>query len=227
MEFKEKLKKLRLEKGISQQTLADAIMISRSAIAKWENGLGLPNEQSLELIAAYFGVNKNQLIDDIGTESTIVEKNQKISDLKKTAIVALSVACALLIAVVILLVAYIIGVKGQKTNYGNSGNNIPPLKREYVLDFLDNDDVEFSLQPDGTYKVFDVLLNDRTYFRIYEKTTGNAVRVGDMTNPHREWLTFDSGDLIYLALPNSGTYDVTLTEEIIGGDLFAVHAVVS
>jgi len=28
-------------------------------------------------------------------------------------------------------------------------------------------------------------------------------------------------------LPNSGTYDVTLTEEIIGGDLFAVHAVVS
>lgn len=38
MEFKDKLKKLRTEKGISQQALADAIHISRSAVAKWENG---------------------------------------------------------------------------------------------------------------------------------------------------------------------------------------------
>lgn len=34
MEFKDKLKQLRNEKGISQQVLADAIHISRSAVAK-------------------------------------------------------------------------------------------------------------------------------------------------------------------------------------------------
>ena len=41
MEFSEKLKELRSEKGISQAKLAVDIHISRSAVAKWENGLEL------------------------------------------------------------------------------------------------------------------------------------------------------------------------------------------
>lgn len=40
MEFSERLKELRSEKGISQAKLAADIHISRSAVAKWENGLG-------------------------------------------------------------------------------------------------------------------------------------------------------------------------------------------
>jgi len=46
MEFKDRIRELRLERGLSQQALADAIYISRSAIAKWENGLGLPGSYS-------------------------------------------------------------------------------------------------------------------------------------------------------------------------------------
>ncbi|MBQ3041228.1 MAG: helix-turn-helix transcriptional regulator, partial [Clostridia bacterium] len=56
MEFSEKLKELRSEKGISQAKLAADIHISRSAVAKWENGLGLPNDESLKLLADYFGI---------------------------------------------------------------------------------------------------------------------------------------------------------------------------
>ena len=51
MEFSEKLRQLRNEKGISQTKLAADIHISRSAVAKWENGLGLPNDDSLKLLA--------------------------------------------------------------------------------------------------------------------------------------------------------------------------------
>ena len=47
MEFCDKLKELRAEKGVSQTKLAADIHISRSAVAKWENGLGLPNDESL------------------------------------------------------------------------------------------------------------------------------------------------------------------------------------
>ena len=39
MEFCDKLKELRTEKGISQTKLAADIHISRSAVAKWENGV--------------------------------------------------------------------------------------------------------------------------------------------------------------------------------------------
>ena len=58
MEFKDKLKQIRKERGISQQALADAIFVSRSAIAKWESGLGYPNETSMSALLEYFEVDK-------------------------------------------------------------------------------------------------------------------------------------------------------------------------
>ena len=77
MEFKEKLKKLRAEAGISQQALADAIFVSRSAVAKWENGLGLPSPASSEALAKYFGVSEEHLKSNEADEE-YVEKNQKL-----------------------------------------------------------------------------------------------------------------------------------------------------
>lgn len=56
MEFKDKLKEIRTANRLSQQALADAIHISRSAIAKWENGLGDPSADAMEALTAYFGV---------------------------------------------------------------------------------------------------------------------------------------------------------------------------
>ena len=56
MEFKDKLKALRSDRKLSQQALADAIHISRSAIAKWENGLGLPSQDALESLVGFFGL---------------------------------------------------------------------------------------------------------------------------------------------------------------------------
>ena len=56
MEFYDKLKELRAAKGVSQNKLAADIHISRSAVAKWENGLGLPNDESLKLLNLPFSL---------------------------------------------------------------------------------------------------------------------------------------------------------------------------
>lgn len=64
MEFKDKLKKLRIENGLSQEALADAVHISRSAIAKYENGNGNPSEETLKALAVYFGVDVSELKSD-------------------------------------------------------------------------------------------------------------------------------------------------------------------
>ena len=79
MEFSEKLKQLRAERGITQSTLAEAIHISRSAVAKWENGLGLPNEDSLRLLSKYFGVPDSELMVDKKAEEIVVSKNRTIN----------------------------------------------------------------------------------------------------------------------------------------------------
>ena len=101
MEFKDKLKKLRKEKGISQQQLSESIFISRSAVAKWENGLGFPSEESLEALSKYFEVPKDFWTTE-EPEAVIVAKNKKISRLstilKICIIVVLLAVSALFIA---------------------------------------------------------------------------------------------------------------------------------
>ncbi len=56
MEFKEKLKDLRTKKEKSQSELAKDIFVSRSTVAKWENGLGLPSDDNLKTLCEYFNV---------------------------------------------------------------------------------------------------------------------------------------------------------------------------
>ena len=94
MEFSEKLRQLRNEKGISQTKLADDIHISRSAVAKWENGLGLPNDDSLKLLADYFGISIDDLIPNKSNEEIFVSKNKTIDQQKKI-IIGFAAGCAI------------------------------------------------------------------------------------------------------------------------------------
>ena len=77
MEFKDKLKQLRKEKGLTQAQLADAIFVSRSTIAKWENGLGLPSAESMAALKTYFAVPPQEIVTT-EPEAVIVEKNRKL-----------------------------------------------------------------------------------------------------------------------------------------------------
>ena len=82
MEFREKLRKLRLERGLSQQELADGIFVSQSAEAKWENGLGLPSEASREALAAFFDVPAAALLtkEDCGAIADFLESHSYRND---------------------------------------------------------------------------------------------------------------------------------------------------
>lgn len=112
MQFNEKLKELRTKKGVSQSELADGIYVSRSAVAKWENGLGLPSNESLRLLAEYFEVSADELYADSSTEKAIVNKNQIISRSRKLLII-ISTACAVAVTAIIVL-AIVLGYQMNK-----------------------------------------------------------------------------------------------------------------
>ena len=76
MEFSDRLKSLRETKGVSQQALANAIYVSRSAIAKWENGLGMPNKESQKSLCEYFKISIDELVSD--NDFSSVKKNVTI-----------------------------------------------------------------------------------------------------------------------------------------------------
>ena len=81
MEFKDKLKQLRLSKDLSQEALAKELMTSRSTYAKWETGIRLPNSASLQLIANYFNIEVSQLFDDKETTNLAIKTNERLNDL--------------------------------------------------------------------------------------------------------------------------------------------------
>ena len=63
MAFADKLRQLREEHGLSQAALAKRIFVSRSAVAKWENGLGLPDDGNLQALCDYFHVKEEWLME--------------------------------------------------------------------------------------------------------------------------------------------------------------------
>lgn len=54
MTLGEKLKKLRTDKDLTQEELAEILYVSRTAVSKWESGRGFLNIESLKAISKYF-----------------------------------------------------------------------------------------------------------------------------------------------------------------------------
>ena len=62
MEFHEKLQELRKSRSLTQEKLAEALFVSRTAVSKWESGRGYPGIDSLKEIARFFSVTVDELI---------------------------------------------------------------------------------------------------------------------------------------------------------------------
>ena len=60
--FSERLKELRLEKGLSQTAVANATGLSQNAIAQWENENRVPNANAVILLAKFFVVSTDYLL---------------------------------------------------------------------------------------------------------------------------------------------------------------------
>lgn len=73
MEFNEKLQSLRKQKGLTQEELAEALFVSRTAVSKWESGRGFPSIDSLKAISKYFSVSLDNLLS--GEEILSIAEN--------------------------------------------------------------------------------------------------------------------------------------------------------
>uniref|UniRef100_UPI00405763A5 helix-turn-helix domain-containing protein n=1 Tax=Acetatifactor sp. TaxID=1872090 RepID=UPI00405763A5 len=57
------IKRLRQSKGVTQEQLAESMHISGQAVSKWENETALPDITFLPMLADYFGVTIDELLD--------------------------------------------------------------------------------------------------------------------------------------------------------------------
>ena len=96
MEFNEKLQQLRKQRGLTQEELAEAIYVSRTAISKWESGRGYPNIESLKALSKFFAVSIDELLTGEKILDIAEEENKfKISRIKNLVFAILDIAVLL------------------------------------------------------------------------------------------------------------------------------------
>lgn len=106
MNFGEKLFKLRKEKGMSQENLADQIGTTRQAISKWENNQGFPEVEKLLQLSNVFEVSVDYLLKDDKTINCSNEKGYYVSKELTTGYIANEKKVSFLISLSFMFLAF-------------------------------------------------------------------------------------------------------------------------
>ncbi len=183
--FSEKLKELRKNKGITQEELAEQIFISRSAIAKWEQGKGLPNKESLNSLASFFNITIDELFDD--NDSLIVIENIEKNARKN---IRNLIIC---FSIIILIITSIVVITTTSNNYKLEENEFFSKKQltEYGfsnIEKINGEDFFLSITtiyPNSIYKFHSNIDNKMTYDE-YAKYIFDSLRM----SPYVSYLSF-------------------------------------
>ena len=74
-DISKKLKELRAAAGLSQEKLAEQLMVSRQAISKWENGEALPDMENMIALAKLYNTSLDGLVGIKVEEKTVENEN--------------------------------------------------------------------------------------------------------------------------------------------------------
>ena len=131
MEFNEKLQELRKSRSLTQEELAEALFVSRSAISKWESGRGYPSIDSLKEMSRFFSVTVDDLI--CSDEMISVAENEK-RELADKYVSLICNALDILMAILLFIPAFGNGRDSPETVslFGLSGIN-PPVKIVFAV----------------------------------------------------------------------------------------------
>ena len=147
--FSERLKQLRIEKGLSQQELADMLCVVRQTISKWEKGLSLPDAEMLVKLADALGVSVNELLgiqmENQTTQTEIIEQLMKINEqlviknrrsrkIWKAAAVVLSIFIFFNLVLAIFAVVLFMANKSTLSGTGSSEFVVESVSEEVLKD---------------------------------------------------------------------------------------------
>lgn len=105
MIFGERLKKGRINKGWSQEKLAEQLFVSRQSVSKWETGQNYPSIEIIIKISDLFDVTIDELL-----RSDEELKNKVIKDGKQLAYPKLKFICDVLVVIGVVLLLVKIGI---------------------------------------------------------------------------------------------------------------------
>lgn len=116
-----KIQKLRKQRGLSQEQLAESLGVSRQAVSKWEAEQSVPDIDKIVLICDYFGVTTDYILrnedlscSQIAQSTNAIENEEKKENTenkkKSTILLAVAVMLYILCIVPIILIQNTFGV---------------------------------------------------------------------------------------------------------------------
>lgn len=93
--FKDKLRELRINKGLTQEELAEKIFVSRSAICKWELGNGIPSQANVDALCDFFDIKEEWLLDREDLKRCIANFNNINTKINLTSLIGIFLSIAL------------------------------------------------------------------------------------------------------------------------------------
>ncbi len=109
MEVGKKLKEARLNAGLTQEHVADKIMVSRQTISNWENGKSLPDIVSVMNMSDLYQISLDELLKGDQKMREKVEKDVKIFKSNKRLILTTSII-VMIVTITYLLSVYVGGI---------------------------------------------------------------------------------------------------------------------
>ena len=111
--------KLRKEKKMTQQELADKLNVTDRAVSHWENGRSIPDVSLFKTICEVFDISVNELItgEKLSKEKLIIQSDENIintlKDSKKNKNKFQKIIIILIIGIIVLLIAVLLGFKNK------------------------------------------------------------------------------------------------------------------
>lgn len=85
--FSQNLQKLRAEKNISQEQLADKIGVSRQSVSAWESGKSSPELDKLIALSELFEISLDELTGEISNKKANFNKKEYEKSYQKIALI--------------------------------------------------------------------------------------------------------------------------------------------
>lgn len=172
--FKDKLKELREKEGLSQQELADKLFVSRSAVAKWENGNGIPSDVNLDAICNLFEVSKNELFGE-----AIINEFRETKNIKNKYKLGLLISLVLSSIIIILSsTIFIIQEHKHELEYERFKDTMRENLNEPVVGFGNVDELYLNLINSKILNNVDnVFLNENDFYIVKYTNSQDIVEI--------------------------------------------------
>lgn len=180
MRLSEKIKAYREKNNITQQELADKLFVSRSTVAKWEQGRGLPSNELLEKLSSELNISLEELIDEKELRSLTIDNNNNIKEQKKStkAIFIILLSVVLILSGIFAIVLYNMNQKVEQE-----------IKYAYCIAEVDGQNIKVaSKRPSIDYFEMEISVDDESFF-CWDKY-GQVCQLSTIQTGYKVYVTY-------------------------------------